>query len=597
MPSIRAFLSGLVVAALATSTTASGSKCKCSPHDKCWPTDADWKAFNKTLNGALIKTVLPAAVCYPGPQMNAAACQTVDSLWTNSTYQAESPVGYDYPYWTGSSCLPVNASAGEKPTGECTIGKLPWYSIEATDPSLVVKGVNFARKNNIRLVIKNTGHDLLGRSAGYGSLNIWTYHLRQGVTFQKKYKSSNKCSKTTWTGSAYSVGGGYVWSDLYARAKQDNVVVVGGGNPGVSVTGGWMQGGGHSPASHDFGLGADQLLEAQVVVADGELVTANACSNPDLYFALRGGGGGTYGVVVSAVIKAHPETSVAAQTFSVVPKTTSDKDTDALFDAITTIHNYFPFLSDNGYSGYGSWGIQGPTPLTGNSTTGYIHDIAIFGKSIQTAQKVFAPVAKDLQKYSKSLTVETHYTLFKSYTDYYTNQSGVYGAVGSNALLGSRFFDKAALTSPKLKNTLKTIGGNPGEYTSINLELVAGGQVAKDKSDQYSGVNPAWRTAYLHNIVARGWLDSTPQADITAIENDVTYKKLGAMKALAPNTGCYMNEADPLDPDYKIDFYGSHYDRLSCIKDFYDPHGVFYCPTCVNSDKFTESANGELCLK
>ena len=49
-----------------------------------------------------------------------------------------------------------------------------------------------------------------------------------------------------------------------------------------------MQGGGHSPATHDFGLGADQVLEAQVVLASGEIVTASACQNQDLFFAIRG---------------------------------------------------------------------------------------------------------------------------------------------------------------------------------------------------------------------------------------------------------------------------------------------------------------------
>lgn len=67
----------------------------------------------------------------------------------------------------------------------------------------------------------------------------------------------------------------------------------------VGCLGGWMQGGGHSPATHDFGLGADQVLEAQVVLANGKIVTASPCQNSDLLFAIRGGGGGTYGVVVS----------------------------------------------------------------------------------------------------------------------------------------------------------------------------------------------------------------------------------------------------------------------------------------------------------
>ncbi|WP_423776854.1 FAD-binding protein [Bacillus velezensis] len=93
---------------------------------------------------------------------------------------------------------------------------------------------------------------------------------------------------------------------------------------GASDASGWFQGGGHSPASRDYGLGADQILEAEVVLANGEIITANSCHNQDIYFAIRGGGGGTYGVVVSTIIKAYPTTSISAQTLAVAPLTDAD---------------------------------------------------------------------------------------------------------------------------------------------------------------------------------------------------------------------------------------------------------------------------------
>ena len=66
-----------------------------------------------------------------------------------------------------------------------------------------------------------------------------------------------------------------------------------------------MQGGGHSSLSPLHGLAVDNLLEADIVTADGTLVTANSCTNADLFWALRGGGGGTFGVVTRVVYKAH----------------------------------------------------------------------------------------------------------------------------------------------------------------------------------------------------------------------------------------------------------------------------------------------------
>ena len=120
----------------------------------------------------------------------------------------------------------------------------------------------------------------------------------------------------------------------------------------MGCIGGWAQGGGHSPASRQFGLGADQILEAQVVLASGNIVTANACHNSDLFFAIRGGGGGSYGVVISTTVKAYPTTPVVAQVFAMAPLT--DGNIPQFMDALATIYGSYPDLNDGGFSGYGS---------------------------------------------------------------------------------------------------------------------------------------------------------------------------------------------------------------------------------------------------
>ena len=68
------------------------------------------------------------------------------------------------------------------------------------------------------------------------------------------------------------------------------------------------------------------------------------------------------------------------------------------------------------------------------------------------------------------------------------------------------------------------------------------------------------------------------------------------MKNLAPSMGAYMNEADRFDPDYLQDFYGEHRWRLSEIKRRRDPRSVFYCPTCIGSERFTVQPSGQICL-
>jgi hypothetical protein len=517
----------------------------------------------------------------------------VDEQWTSTVFQEQSPLGLSYPI--NVACPPLNATAGEVPAASgCTLGDNPVYAINATLPSHVQAGVNFAKKNNVRLVIKDTGHDILGRSDGYGSLEIWIHYMRTGVTFQPQFQST--CTATNWNGSAIYIGGGYTFTDVYPVAQANNVVVVGGGTPSVGALGGWMQGGGHGPASRQYGLGADQVLSAQVVLADGSIVTANACQNQDIYYGIRGGGPGTYGVVLSTVVKAHPNVgSVQVQHVAVAPLTAN---TSTLLDAVTIMYQAFPDLNDFGYAGYGSWSIASPTPLFATFYSGYVHGTYTFGKSIAGAQTAFAPTLAKLLPYNMtSLYISVSYLEYPDYWSFYHSESGVESAAGTGAALGSRLFSRTSVANTtSLRNMVGIIAGEPTEYASNNFELVSGGQVFADAADPYSGLNPAWRKSYFSNIVARGWAPGTAEADKDAVREDVTYHKVGAMKAQAPDTGAYMNEADRSDPDYANSFYGSHYLPLLAIKTLRDPTSVFYCPTCVGSAAWAVSnSTGQLC--
>jgi hypothetical protein len=308
----------------------------------------------------------------------------------------------------------------------------------------------------------------------------------------------------------------------------------------VGCLGGWMQGGGHGPASHEYGLGADQVLEATVVLANGSIVTASPCEHSDLYFAIRGGGGGTYGVVVSTTIKAHPNNNLIAQHVAIASLTAN---TSALYDAIATMWAAYPDLNDAGYAGYGQWAVDFPVPLFANVTTGFVHGIYIFGKTLEEAQAIFAPTAEQLKPFNgTSLFVSVTYVSYPTYWDFYAHESGVEPPVGYPSALGSRLFDRAALTGNPtgLRDMMKIIAGTSG--TSNNFELVSGGQVFKDASDPYSGVNPAWRTSYMNNIVALALPQLANNSVITAAYNDITYTLVAAMNKQAPNTGVYMNE-------------------------------------------------------
>ncbi|KAF7951304.1 hypothetical protein EAE96_006625 [Botrytis aclada] len=567
--------------------------CKCGPTDGCWPSQHAWQSLNASISGKLIRAIPAAIVCYPGPQQNLDACSTVVKELSDEELVANDPIALATPI--SNSCPPVDFAAGAIP-GNCSIGDAPRYVVNATTPEDVAKGVAFARKNNVRLVVRNTGHDLLGRSTGYGSLEVWIRYLRQGINFQDTYLPSDGCTASKWEGSVFQIAGGYVWEDVYAEATKRNVIVVGGGDPTVGCIGGWFQGGGHSPASRDYGLGADQVLEAEVVLADGEIVTANNCHNQDIYFAIRGGGGGTYGVVVSTIIKAYPTTSISAQTLAIAPLTNAD--IPAFMAALTLIYSAYPDLNDAGLSGYGSWAVQSYAPVFGNFTTGYQHAIAVSGKTLPETQEMLETLMSKLEQYSTSLLINPIYLEFPTYAEYYQTLSGGKSAAGvGTGAFGGRLLDRAALTSSPtdLNEMLNITAGSQGQFAFTSVSLVGGGQVFVP--DESSGLNPVWRSSYVHNIVARGWTADTNEAIVQGIKDDITYTKVGAMKNLAPDTGSYMNEANRFDLDYLQDFYGESLPKLEEVKKTYDADDVFYCPTCVGSDKWVEDATGRLCRR
>ncbi|KAF7591996.1 hypothetical protein BBP40_000776 [Aspergillus hancockii] len=110
-------------------------------------------------------------------------------------------------------------------------------------------------------------------------------------------------------------------------------------------------GAGHGPSSHHFGL-RDQVLEMRVMLASGETVIANTCqNNDDLFMALRGGGGGTYGVVISTTNKPYPTHPILAHNFAVIPLNANLR---TLLNVSADIVSKYPLLSDGGFSSYGA---------------------------------------------------------------------------------------------------------------------------------------------------------------------------------------------------------------------------------------------------
>lgn len=280
--------------------------CRCFPSEPCWPSPQQWSEFNATLGGKLITTVPIGSVCHTRGEYaayDANSCADLISDWAFPVTHYETSSSPMASWFANFSCDPFLA-----PDAPCNIGPVQWFTVNVSAAEDVQKTIRFIRDHNLRLVIRNTGHDYLGKSTAPGAVALWTHHLKD--TQHLEYTSAH------YNGPAMRLGAGVQGFDAMAAAHAQNKVVVTGNCESVGIAGGYTQGGGHGQLASQFGLAADQALEWEVVTADGQLLTASPTENADLYWALSGGGGGTYAVVLSVTVKAHPELTTASATLT-----------------------------------------------------------------------------------------------------------------------------------------------------------------------------------------------------------------------------------------------------------------------------------------
>jgi hypothetical protein len=194
------------------------SQCKAFPGDASWPSPATWDSLNQTLGGALIQTVPLAAPCYRNwPQYDAAACQYIREHWGDPNLHINDPTSAMFPIYQGRTCMPTE----DPDSSNCTLGGYASYSVAVTTVSQIQLALNFARNTNVRLVVKNTGHDFADKSIGAGALSIWTHKLKD-IQFLADYD----CGR--YRGPAFKLASGVVTEEVYKAAEQNNVTVAGG---------------------------------------------------------------------------------------------------------------------------------------------------------------------------------------------------------------------------------------------------------------------------------------------------------------------------------------------------------------------------------
>jgi hypothetical protein len=258
------------------------TKRRVRPSDSSWPSVAEWEGLNQTVRGRLIKIESPLTTCIDKP--DTPVCQELLRNLRNPFFIGDQPWGTQSSGWV-----------------DAWMSSPSVYAVAAKTAGDVAAAVDFARGHNLRLAVKGGGHSYLGTSNAPDSLLIWTRAMDDIVLHDEFVPHG--CS--TPPQPALSVGAGAIWLHVYdAVTTKAGRYVQGGGCTTVGVAG-LIQSGGFGSFSKNYGTAAASLLETEVVTADGQVRIANARTNPDLFWALKGGGGGTFGVVTRLTLKTH----------------------------------------------------------------------------------------------------------------------------------------------------------------------------------------------------------------------------------------------------------------------------------------------------
>ena len=459
-------------------------RCRCLANNaSCWPNAGTWQRFNESVDGLLLLPKPSAAVC-DGKTYDAKACAVAKAQWSNSSWRSDQVGAMQNHNWENSSCS-VYADGSK-----CNQGSVPVFAVNAILPEHVQTTVRFAAENNLRLVIKTTGHDYLGRSGAAGSLLLWLHHMKN-LTLIQQYSA---CDGTKITNAA-RLGAGVQWAEVYKWLDAFNLTAVGGAAGTVSAVGGYLQGGGHSPLSRFKGLAVDQVLEYDVVMANGERQTVSACQHSDLFWALSGGGGGTYAIVLSAVVRTFSTPYMVGVTYEI-----NAPNNDRYLRLLQSFIQWLPTLADSGWAGYFSMAdmkLSGIFQIPNGDLT------TVNGTLIQ-----FATNNPDLD-FSK-----TNLFALPSFYAFSANVFGLGDPTGFHVLISSRLIPDSNVRNDPNKVAQVFFEAKGESSTGSNLigSLVAGGQVS-NVSIANNSVNPGWRTALLHMMYAQGWLDSTSEAD------------------------------------------------------------------------------------
>ena len=560
------------------------------PGDPSWPPDAAWDTLRRDVGGRLIELESPLGACRVSPA--AAVCAETFERLRNPYYIGDHPA------------LTQTAGGVDAWTSTPSV-----YAVAAAKTADVVAAVDFAREHRLRLAVKGGGHSYQGTSCAADSLLIWTRPMNAIVLHDAFVP--HECGGRLSPQSAVTVGAGALWMPVYdAVTTRAGRYVQGGGCTTVGVAG-LVQSGGFGSFSKHYGLAAAGLLEAEVVTADGAVRIANACTHPDLFWALKGGGGGTFGVVTRLTLRTRELPEYFGGAFGTI-KARSDTAFRALLARLVRLYRERLF---NGH-----WGEQIRVQRSNAVSIAMVFQ-GLDGAAAKEAWQPFldwvagasrdvawdAPLqfavlparhmwdAAFLRQYAPQLVVADDRPGASERNFIWAGdrrEAGQYVHGYRSTWLPAALLE--ADRQPALVDALFAASRHWTVSLHFNKGL-AGASADVVAAARDTAINPVVLDAFALAIIAGNSAPAFPgisghEPDVTAARRNAGLidRAMDALSRVVPQTGSYVSESDFFERGWQQSFWGSNYARLETVKTRYDPDGLFFVHHGVSSADWSD---------